>query len=122
MKFVRINDACAFYRECLGKEFEDSGSIFDFVGPVSKNRIAVCLSHLISMLCDPQGSGRQHLQLLSLKLGDDPRAWPLRVGSALDISLVLRQRRTTSFVGEKHEHVRNNSIKCITSNHTDLGH
>ena len=41
------------------------------------------------MLLDPTGAGRSHCRLLLLKLGDDIRAWPLRIVRALQIAILI---------------------------------
>ena len=67
----------------------DGINIFDFVGPVHTNPVAQAMAALVAMLLDPMGSGRRHLRLLWLKLGDNLDHWPGRVVRALQVSLLI---------------------------------
>ena len=52
------------------RDFAADISIFDFCGGTQRNRVAVLVGSLASMLLDPAGLGRPYLRLLRLKLGD----------------------------------------------------
>ena len=71
------------------RDNEEDVSMFDFVGGVQQNRMARCVGELVAMLLDPKGMGREHLKLLNLRLGEEPRDWPIRVLRALQVVLVL---------------------------------
>ena len=62
---------------------------FDFVGDAERNCVSRAIGTLAQMLLDPDGSGRTHLRLMALVLGQDSSGWSLRVSRALHVSLII---------------------------------
>ena len=68
-------------------------NVFEFSRRSPRNPVISSLSDIASMLLDPLGSGRQHLELVRLRFGEDLGCWPRRLVTALDVSLSLAGAR-----------------------------
>ena len=64
-------------------------NIFDFTSDLETNPVCEALAALASMLLDPEGAGRRHLNLLFFKFGNSYSEWPQRVREYLEGSLLI---------------------------------